>query len=92
MGLIDCSIHLRRYDHAEVLNVRKKVDKRSEKCYSSSEKTKQKIKIMVKQLRQLIKPLLKLLPQNDYPVLDSQLFVLIWMHFILDARVSTMYE
>ena len=45
---------------------------------------------MVKQLRQLIKPLLKLLPQNDYPVLDSQLFVLIWIHFILDARVSTM--
>lgn len=45
---------------------------------------------MIKQLRQLIKLLLKLLPQNDYPVLDSQLFVLIWMHFILDARVSTM--
>lgn len=45
---------------------------------------------MLKQLRQLIKPLLKLLPQDDYPVLDSQLFVLIWIHFILDARISTM--
>ncbi len=45
---------------------------------------------MLKQLRQLIKRLLKLLPQNDYHVLHSQLFVLLWIHFILDARVFTM--
>jgi hypothetical protein len=75
-----------------MLNVRKKVDKGSQKWYFSSEKNKRKIDFMIKQLRQLIQPLLKLLPQNDYPVLDSQLFVLIWIHFILDARISTMYE
>ncbi len=48
------------------------------------------IEFTLKQLRQLIKPLLKLLPQNDYPVLHSQLFVLLWIQFILDARVFTM--
>ncbi len=30
------------------------------------------------------------MPQNDYPVLDSQLFVLIWIDFTLDARIFTM--
>jgi putative transposase len=45
---------------------------------------------MRRQIQGLIKPLLNLLPKNDYPVLDTRLFVLIWIHFILDARVSTM--
>jgi len=45
---------------------------------------------MRRQIQGLIKPLLNLLPKNDYPVLDTRLFVLIWMHFILDARVATM--
>jgi Transposase DDE domain. len=43
-----------------------------------------------RQIQGLIKPLLNLLPKNDYPVLDTRLFVLIWIHFVLDARVATM--
>jgi putative transposase len=45
---------------------------------------------MRRQIQGLIKPLLNLLPKNDYPVLDTRLFVLIWIHFVLDARVATM--
>jgi len=47
---------------------------------------------MLSQLRHLVKPILKLLPAHDYKVLNSQLFFLIWVSFILNKVIESMRE
>ena len=49
-----------------------------------------KINPMLPNLKYLIKKYLKILPTNDYPKLNTRLFVSCWLHFVLDPRVESM--
>ncbi|NCQ97756.1 MAG: IS4 family transposase, partial [Microcystis aeruginosa W11-06] len=37
----------------------------------------------------IVKTILKRLPKNDYPVLNTRLFVLIWLHLIFDQSLGS---
>lgn len=45
---------------------------------------------MVASFTNLVKPILKSLSPNDYPVLNSRLFFKIWLNFILDNSLTSM--
>jgi len=45
---------------------------------------------MIRSFPSLVKSLLKRLPPNDYPVLNSRLFLEIWLTFVLDAGLTSM--
>lgn len=47
---------------------------------------------MISSLPQLVKPLLKELPKNDYPVLNTRLFVSCWLGFALDQSLTSMRD
>lgn len=45
---------------------------------------------MISNFPEIVKKYLGDLPQDDYPVLNSRLFVSTWLHFVLDQSESTM--
>ncbi len=47
---------------------------------------------MIFNLPRLVKKFLKKLPKNDYPVLNTFLFVSCWLNFALDPSVSSMRD
>lgn len=49
-----------------------------------------KINPMLPNLKFLVKKYLKYLPANDYPKLNTRLFVLCWLHFVLDPGIESM--
>jgi putative transposase len=40
----------------------------------------------------IIKSILKELPANDYPVLNSRLFFETWLNFVLDSSLTSMKD
>jgi hypothetical protein len=40
----------------------------------------------------IVKTILKRLPKNDYPVLNTRLFVLIWLHLIFDKSLGSLRD
>jgi len=47
---------------------------------------------MVRSFSQIVKPILKSLPEHDYPVLSSRRFFEIWLTFILDQGLMSMRD
>jgi len=47
---------------------------------------------MLLSLPEIVKPLLKRLSPNDYPVLNSRLFFEIWLTFVLDSSLMSMRD
>jgi len=47
---------------------------------------------MIFNLKQLVKKFLSNLPKNDYPVLNTFLFVSCWLNFALDSGISSMRD
>jgi putative transposase len=45
---------------------------------------------MLIELKKLVKRVIAPLPKDDYPVLNTQLFVKIWLEFVLDKSVTSM--
>lgn len=41
---------------------------------------------------EIVKTILKKLPKNDYPVLNTRLFVLIWLHLIFDKSLGSLRD
>ncbi|CAO5054006.1 hypothetical protein [Microcystis aeruginosa] len=48
--------------------------------------------MMLNSLAGIVKTILKRLPQNDYPVLNTSLFVLIWLHLIFDKSLGSLRD
>ena len=48
--------------------------------------------MMLNSLAGIVKTILKRLPQNDYPVLNTRLFVLIWLHLIFDKSLGSLRD
>ena len=48
------------------------------------------ISIMISNFPKIVKQYLSNFPKDDYPVLNSRLFIFIWLHFALDQSESTM--
>jgi putative transposase len=51
---------------------------------------KQIVKLMVIEFKKLVKKIIAPLPKDDYPVLNTQLFVKIWLEFVMDKSVTSM--
>ncbi len=47
---------------------------------------------MVRSLSQIVKPILKSLPEHDYPVLSSRRFFEIWLTFVIDQSLMSMRD
>ncbi|MFN7716339.1 MAG: IS4 family transposase, partial [Pseudanabaenaceae cyanobacterium] len=47
---------------------------------------------MVLSFSNIVKSILKELPANDYPVLNSCLFFETWLNFVLDSSLTRMRE
>jgi putative transposase len=47
---------------------------------------------MLSSFPNIVKPLLRRLPSNDYPVLNSRLFFEIWLTFVLDSSLMSMRD
>jgi hypothetical protein len=48
--------------------------------------------MIVNYLTQIVKDILKGLPKNDYPVLNSRLFVECWLAYTLDNSLTSMRD
>ena len=48
--------------------------------------------MILKQFPKLVKDSLKFLPKNDYPVLNTSLFVACWLGFVLDGSLNSMRD
>jgi len=48
--------------------------------------------MMLKPFAGIVKTILKRLPKNDYPVLNTRLFVLIWLHLIFDKSLGSLRD
>jgi putative transposase len=48
--------------------------------------------MIVNHFSKIVKPLLKKLPKNDYPVLKSRLFVECWLDYTLDNSLTSMRD
>jgi len=48
--------------------------------------------MMLNSLEGIVKTILKRLPKNDYPVLNTRLFVLIWLHLIFDKSLGSLRD
>ena len=48
------------------------------------------VRAMTSNFPKIVKKYLGDLPQDDYPVLNSRLFISTWLHFVLDQSESTM--
>ena len=47
---------------------------------------------MIASFSNIVKSILKELPTNDYPVLNSRLFFEIWLNFVLDSSLTSMRD
>jgi hypothetical protein len=47
---------------------------------------------MIRSFPGIVKSLLKKLPNNDYPVLNTRLFVQIWLNLILDKSLTSLRD
>jgi putative transposase len=47
---------------------------------------------MIASFSNIVKSILKELPTNDYPVLNSRLFFEIWLNFLLDNSLTSMRD
>ena len=48
--------------------------------------------MIVNHLTKIVKDILKRLPKNDYPVLNSRLFVECWLAYVLDNSLTSMRD
>jgi putative transposase len=48
--------------------------------------------MMLNSSSEIVKTILKRLPKNDYPVLNTRLFVLIWLHLIFDKSLGSLRD
>jgi putative transposase len=50
------------------------------------------VTVMLNSFTGIVKRLLKNLPRNDYPVLNTRLFVLIWLYLIFDKSLTSLRD
>ena len=48
--------------------------------------------MMLNSFAGIVKTILKRLPKNDYPVLNTRLFVLIWIYLIFDKSLGSLRD